>query len=81
MMDNELDKRLQLLEVEQKNLLAGQQYIFELLQDVAALLRQPDEEGEKLRDVLEQLVAVIGANTATLQDLKKAIMQKPEGQA
>ncbi len=80
-MDNELDKRLQLLEVEQKNLLDGQLHIFKLLQEVAAMLRQPDEEGEKLHDVLEQLVAVISTNTVTLQELKNAITQKPEGQA
>jgi ABC-type transporter Mla subunit MlaD len=81
MMDNELDKRLQRLEAGQMELAAEQGQILELLQEVAGLLRAPDEEGEKLHDVLAQLVMVIGTNTATLQDLKNAITQRPQGSA
>ena len=80
-MDNELDKRLQRLEAGQMELAAAQGQILELLQEVAGLLRVPDEEGEKLHDVLAQLVMVIGTNTATLQDLKNAITRRPEGSA
>ncbi len=80
-MDNELDKRLQRLEAGQMELAAAQGQILELLQEVAGLLRVPDEEGEKLHDVLAQLVMVIGTNTATLQDLKTAITRRPEGSA
>ena len=80
-MDNELDKRLQRLEAGQMELVAEQGQILELLQEVAGLLRTPDEEGEKLHDVLAQLVMVIGTNTATLQDLKTAITRRPEGSA
>jgi len=80
-MDNDLDKRLQALEAGQRRLLSEQQQILQSVQTLLLLMQKPDEEGEKLHDVLGQLVAVIGSNTATLQDLKRAITQKPEGSA
>ncbi len=80
-MDNDLDKRLRALELGQRQLADEQQQILETLQELAALMRAPDEEGEKLHEVLAQLAAVIGTNTVVLRDLKNAVTGKPEGSA
>ena len=79
-MDNDLDKRLRGLEAGQRQLADEQQQILETLQELAALMRAPDEEGEKLHEVLAQLAAVIGTNTAVLRDLKNTVA-RPEGSA
>jgi uncharacterized protein YicC (UPF0701 family) len=76
-----LDKRLQRLEANQQQIHDLQQRVLEALMELAALMQKPDEEGEKLHEVLAQLVTVIGINTATLQDLKSAIAESPKGSA
>jgi predicted transcriptional regulator len=72
-MDNELDHRLRRLEAGQERVLSGQAQVLARLAELTALVRQPDEEGEKLHDVLAQMVAILDANTAALRELKRAL--------
>ena len=82
-MDNELDQRLSRLEAGQAKqgehlmqLLEDQQRMLRALTDLTALMKEPDEDGVKLQDVLTQLATVIGSNTATLASLEKAIRRR-----
>ena len=79
-MDNELDSRLRRLEVAsagQREVLDGQaarlEQIHALLDELLSLVRRPEPAGPPLHEVLGQLIAAVGRNTAAAEQTLVAL--------